>query len=74
MYLKQINKLNEEEILEMVRQIKPERNSIINKFNEIGIVTNNAFQTQSLLQLKNEYCANQKCMQCTIGNELLRLL
>ena len=74
MYLKQINKLNEEEILEMVRQIKPEKNSIINKFNEIGIVTINAFQTQSLLQLKNEYCTNQKCLQCTIGNELLRLL
>jgi len=74
MYLKQINKLNEEEILETVRQIKPERSSIINKFNEIGIVTNNAFQTQSLLQLKNEYCVKQKCLQCTIGNELLKLL
>ena len=70
-YLKQMNKLNEEELLETVRQIKPEKNTIIDKFNEIGIETNNAFQTQSLLQLKNEYCSKQKCLQCNIGSDLL---
>ena len=70
-YLKQMNKLNEEVLLETVRQIKPEKNTIIDKFNEIGICTNNAFQTQSLLQLKNEYCSKQKCLECNIGNNLL---
>ena len=73
-YLKQINKLKKQEILELVRQIKPEKNAIINKFNAIGMETNNAFETQSILQLKNEYCSKQKCLQCAIGNELLRLL
>ena len=73
-YLKQINKLNEQELLEMVRQIKPEKNAIVNKFNTIGMETNNAFETQSLLQLKNDYCSKQNCLKCAVGNELLRLL
>ena len=70
-YLRQMNKLNEEVLLETVRQIKPEKNSIIDKFNEIGLSTHNAFQTQSLLQLKKAYCSKQKCLQCNIGNDLL---
>ena len=70
-YLRQMNKLNEEELLDTVRQIKPEKNAIIDKFKDIGISTTNAFQTQSLLQLKKEYCSKQKCLQCNIGNDLL---
>ncbi|MDH5413649.1 MAG: DUF2851 family protein [Flavobacteriaceae bacterium] len=70
-YLRKMNKLNEEVLVETVRHIKPEKNSIIDKFNEIGISTHNAFQTQSLLQLKNEYCSKQKCLDCNIGNDLL---
>ena len=66
-----MNKLNEEELLDTVRQIKPEKNAIIDKFKDIGISTTNAFQTQSLLQLKKEYCSKQKCLQCNIGNDLL---
>ena len=58
----------------MVRQIKPEKNAIVNKFNTIGMETNNAFETQSLLQLKNDYCSKQNCLKCAVGNELLRLL
>ena len=32
----------------------------------------NAFETQSLLQLKNEYCDKSKCLECGIGIQLLK--
>jgi hypothetical protein len=31
-----------------------------------------AFDSQSLIQLKNEYCNKSKCLECRIGIELLK--
>ena len=71
-YQKHIGKQNIELLLQLIQQIKPEKNSIIDKFNSLKIKTENALQTQALLQLKNEYCSKQKCLQCSIGNTLLK--
>ena len=71
-YLKHIGKLDESVILNLIQQLKPEKNSIIDTFDSLKIKSNNAFESQALLQLKNEYCAQQKCLQCAIGNNLLK--
>jgi hypothetical protein len=65
-------KENVETIIELLSNISAEKNSIIEKFSTFGIKSNNAFESQSLLQLKNEYCNAQKCLQCAIGLELLK--
>lgn len=56
----------------LLEEIASEKNNIIDKFQSIGITAKNAFETQSLLQLKNEYCNKSKCLQCSIGLELLK--
>lgn len=61
-----------ENLLDVMRQLAPEKNAIIDKYNSFGIKSNNAFDSQSLLQLKKEYCANIKCLECAIGIELLK--
>ncbi len=71
MYLQQNHKLNEERLLHVVKQIKPEKNAVIDKFNALKIASKNALESQALLQLKNEYCIKQQCLQCVIGNFLL---
>ena len=71
-YQKHIDKLDDESILQLIQQLKPERNTIIDKFTNLKIKSSNAFETQALLQLKNEYCSKQKCLQCVIGNQLLK--
>ena len=71
-YLKYINELNEEELISTIKLIKPEKNTVIDGFKELNVTCNNALNSQALLQLKNEYCEKNKCMQCAIGNELLR--
>ncbi len=44
----------------------------IEKFTSFGIQSKTAFETQSLLQLKNEYCNKSKCLECVIGSELMK--
>jgi len=72
-YLKYINELNEEELISTIKLIKPEKNTIIDGFKELNVKCNNALKSQALLQLKNQYCEKNNCMQCAIGNELLRI-
>ncbi len=61
-----------EKSLEILDQIPPESNSIVKKWEKLGIKAENAFYTQALLQLKNEYCKFRKCIQCRIGNKILK--
>lgn len=70
-YQKHIGKLTIEELLDQIRQLKPEKNSVINHFSSIKIDAKNALESQALLQLKNEFCSKNKCLQCVVGNELL---
>ena len=61
-----------ESAIQLLESITPEQNAIIQKFHDFGIIANNAFETQSLLQLKNEYCNKSQCLNCAIGTELLK--
>jgi len=72
MYLKQVNKLEEEEFITLIRGMSPEKNNIIDKFKDLKITCNNALESQALIQLKNEYCNKMNCLQCTIGHKILR--
>ena len=71
-YAKSQGKEISEDLLELLRTISPEKNSVIEKFSHFGIPSKNAFETQSLLALKNDYCNQKKCLQCAIGIELLK--
>tara|TARA_R110001583_G_scaffold114876_6_gene265403 strand:+ start:14268 stop:15539 length:1272 start_codon:yes stop_codon:yes gene_type:complete len=72
MHLKSLGNTDYSAIFSIIEKIKPEKNTIITKFNELKIKSNNAGQTQALLQLKNEYCNKQLCLQCAVGKELLK--
>ena len=71
-YSKSQGKDNSQHLIDVMNAIKPEKNTIIEKFSNFGIKSTSAFETQSLLQLKNEYCNHKKCLQCAIGIELIK--
>ena len=71
-YNKFRNQANEETLLSIVEAIPSEKNAIIEKFKGIGVISTSAFESQALLQLKNEYCEAKKCLQCAIGLQLLK--
>jgi len=58
--------------LEFLEQLPPEKNSIINQWEKLGIKTRSAFETQALLQLKNIYCDKKKCLNCQIGVKIVK--
>ncbi|MFC4738900.1 DUF2851 family protein [Flavobacterium ponti] len=72
LYANENGKDSTEELLELISQIKPERNTIIDKFEVFKIKSKSAFDSQALLQLKNEYCNHKKCLHCNIGLALLK--
>ncbi|MDO6737847.1 DUF2851 family protein [Wenyingzhuangia sp. 2_MG-2023] len=54
-------------LLELMYQIPAEKNTIVEKFKQIGAEFNSALETQALLTLKKEYCNKERCTECTIG-------
>ncbi|MGE3823378.1 MAG: DUF2851 family protein, partial [Bacteroidia bacterium] len=56
----------------LLEQLNSEQNNIIEKFTELGLKSVQASNSQSLLELKNEYCSFKKCLNCGIGISLLK--
>ena len=57
--------------LEFLENLPPETNSIITRWKKLGVHCRSAFDTQSLLQLKNRFCESKKCLNCHIGVKLV---
>ncbi|MBC7875077.1 MAG: DUF2851 family protein [Ferruginibacter sp.] len=58
--------------LEWLEETEAERNAITNGFQQLGIENKNAFDSQALIELKNEYCNKKRCLECGVGNALLK--
>lgn len=58
--------------LKLLDQLPGEQNAIISKWTDLGVIVRSSFQTQSLILLKNSYCKNKRCLNCGIGNEILK--
>lgn len=72
LYDRSLGKDTFEDCIKIIQEIKPEKNVVIEKFKNIGVKSENAFQTQSLLHLKKVYCDSGKCLKCSIGIDLLK--
>ena len=70
-YAKFQGKSIEEELFQLIKEIKIENNSIVSKFLDLKPLEKNALNSQGLLQLKQKFCDNNKCLQCAIGNSLI---
>ncbi len=62
----------DEQLIELMQSIPAEKNIIIEKFATFGIRAQDAFESQSLLQMKQVYCAYGKCLRCGIGLQFLK--
>lgn len=65
------NILLKEKAIEYLDSIRPEDNSVIREWEQAGILSESAFFTQALLQLRNEYCRKRKCLNCRICNMII---
>lgn len=58
--------------LMLLESIEAEDNEIIRKFRQAGISASNALQSQALIHLKQQYCNPRRCLECRIGNVLIK--
>jgi hypothetical protein len=58
--------------LNWMGQASAEKNSITKGFEILGLENKNAYDSQALIQLKKEYCDQKQCLQCAIGNNILK--
>jgi len=71
-YKRVLGTLDEQNLISLLQSLKPEKNTITSKFEELNIPVENAFDSQVLLELKNNYCTPKRCLECSIGNALLK--
>lgn len=58
--------------LKWLEKTAAENNIITKGFHKLGIENKNAFDSQGLIELKNEYCSKKRCLECGIGNNILK--
>ena len=61
-----------EKAIQFLEEIPAEKNLITKGFSVLNIETKNATDSQALIELKNEYCNKKRCLDCSIGNAVLR--
>nr|WP_294785050.1 DUF2851 family protein [uncultured Flavobacterium sp.] len=71
-YLNSLGQSAGEDLIDFMNEVTSEKNAVIDKFNSFGIKSKNAFESQTLLELKNEYCNHKACLKCAVGVELLK--
>ena len=62
----------QEKAFNFLEQLKAEKNKITNKWEDVGLEVKNAYFSQSLIQLYNEYCLKKRCLECRIGNKYIK--
>lgn len=61
-----------EKALVWLEKIAAEKNSLIAPFVALQVKPKHAADSQALLQLKKEYCDAKRCLECAIGNAILK--
>lgn len=58
--------------IQCLEELMAERNLITKGFRELNVENKNARDSQALIELKNEYCNKKRCLECAIGNAILK--
>ena len=70
------NYLNEnkykDKALQCLEEIGAEKNLITKGFKQLNVENKNAWDSQALIELKNEYCIKKRCLECSVGNAILK--
>ena len=61
-----------EKALRWLEETAAEKNAITKGFQQLKIENKNAFDSQALIELKNEYCNTKRCLECGVGNAILK--
>jgi hypothetical protein len=58
--------------IDCLEEVAAEKNSITMQFQMLGIENKNARDSQALIELRNEFCDKRRCLECSIGDAILK--
>ncbi|MEO7310701.1 MAG: DUF2851 family protein [Chitinophagaceae bacterium] len=58
--------------IEWLEVLPKEENAFTRLYTSAGIENNSALDSQALLHLKKNYCDEKRCLECAVGNALLK--
>ena len=58
--------------MQLLQQLPAEYNHIMHEWEITGLSPQHAFDSQALIELYNEFCLPKKCLQCSVGLEILK--
>ena len=58
--------------LHWLGQLPAEENVITSGFRNYSLPVTTAFDSQSVIELKTQYCDNKRCLECAVGNAILK--
>lgn len=61
-----------EDLLEMMRNLPAEKNTVLSGFEKMGLHPKNAFESQAYLEMKKHFCDEKKCLNCAVGLQILK--
>jgi hypothetical protein len=59
--------------VEWLMLLSAEKNTITDKWSSLKVSNKNALESQALLELKNNYCNLRRCLECAVGNAILKV-
>ena len=62
----------QEKTLDLLRQLKAERNSKVAKLTSLNFPCPDAYTSQALIQLHDNYCTRKDCLRCQLGYQYLK--
>lgn len=61
-----------ERAFQWMKTLSPENNRYTREWTKLDIANKSAWDSQALLQLTRRYCMDKRCLECVIGNKILR--
>lgn len=58
--------------LQWLEETASEMNAITKGFSQLTIDSKSAFDSQALIELRNEYCSRKRCLDCAVGAAILK--
>ena len=58
--------------LKFLQSLPPESNRITSIWKTVGIVAKNALETQANLEIYQQFCTRNKCLNCSVGQQITK--
>lgn len=71
-YMKYKGEEDMEKLMNLMMALPAEKNAVVAGFKSYKLNVQNALESQSLVQLYHRYCKAHKCLQCSLGVNILK--